>query len=173
MVFDRADGTYPYSIPSVGDLTATTTSGSLTVSGLPVTQPVTFALTTHPVTFTETGLVLGTNWSVSVDQTGAYSIGLSVGFRLVDGTYTFSVATDALYTFAPTAGSFTVAGAPLKMTIAFRQSFVVTFRESGLSTGTSWSVTFNGTSVGSNTATAVFYAPEWLLPLHRLGSLGI
>ena len=160
IVAERADGVYTYTIPPVGGRTATPSSESIQVSGLPVTVPVTFGFPTYRVSFVETGLALGTNWSVSVNGHDGYSTGISMVFELLDGPYNFTVATSAPYIFSPKTGSFNVSGAPSTITVTFRASYAVTFHETGLPNGTTWTVTLNGTPVGSSTASVAFFEPD-------------
>ncbi len=113
--------------------------------------------TNYTVTFTETGLPAGSNWSVQVcitnecdDDGGALfqsSNGSSISFSLANGTYFFQVPevneTDA----QPGQGSFTVAGAsPAPIAVHFGPPtlYTVTFVETGLAAGTNWSVALGG-----------------------------
>ncbi|MHB8360659.1 MAG: hypothetical protein ACYDDC_02520, partial [Thermoplasmataceae archaeon] len=61
------------------------------------------------------------------------------------------------YTSSPSSGSVTVNGASSGVSIAFTQDkYPVTFTESGLASGTSWSVTFNGQTTTSTSTTISF-----------------
>ena len=65
----------------------------------------------------------------------------------------------ASYTANITSGSVTVNGGPVSRSITFtpafhvRTTYAVTFSEGGLTSGTSWSVTLNGSTLSSTTPT--------------------
>jgi YVTN family beta-propeller protein len=123
---------------------------------------------TFPVTFSETGLPAGTSWSVVFNGGGLNSTASSVVFTDPNGTYNFTVTPVPGFTAAPTSGTVTVTGAPAARTISFTpeagtkstEKFAITFSETGLTSGTSWSVTLNGTLQASNDGTVVFQAPN-------------
>ncbi len=112
---------------------------------------------TYTVTFTESGLASGTSWSVTFDGTSQSSTSTTDAFSVPDGTYSYTIGTVAGYTASPTSGSVTVNGANTGVSVAFTANkYTVTFTESGLPSGTSWSVTLAGTSQSSTTTTIVF-----------------
>ena len=148
-------------------------SGGIGVNGSNVSVAVAFAaVPLYSVVFTETGLPNGTFWSVGLTGAGqlsdppspeaaagspAWSEGIwngtngtSVGFALPDGNYSFSVpnvsAAGGLYVPTPAAGNVTVNGSTVTVDVAFAPVpyFTVTFAETGLPTGTSWSVALVG-----------------------------
>jgi len=98
---------------------------------------------------------------------------LTAGYTgLRNGTYGFFVETKAAYTPNPPHGTIVVAGAPVRTNVSFSaggsgpeparfasptparlgQAFAVTFVESGLPSGTNWSVVLNSTSPSVCTA---------------------
>ena len=110
------------------------------------------------VTFSESGVPVGTNWGFSIPQAG-------VGFTLNGGTVSIFLESGISYTVVPQSvpgyytdnyNTFTVSGFPLNMTIYYfptnlPSSFSVTFHETGLPAGTLWHVyigtqEFNSTS---------------------------
>ena len=114
-----------------------------------------FAGPTYNVTFNETGLPTGTNWTVSVFWHGGWmhfplrghhetTNGTTLVFALPNGTYRFLVHPVA--GFVVTGGGHgvvRVAGAsPATVNVTFVRltTYAVTFSESGLASGTTWSV---------------------------------
>jgi YVTN family beta-propeller protein len=118
----------------------------------------------HTVTFTETGLPSGTNWSVSLNGTPLSSTTSMVAFSEPNGTYSFTVGSQVGYTATPSSGPVTVSGSPVGQTIAFvptgARRYTATFTETGLPSGTNWSVTLNGTIQSSATGAITFSEPN-------------
>jgi peptide/nickel transport system permease protein len=99
-------------------------------------------------------------------STGSIAIVTGTQNGLPNGTYGFVVTSPKNYIATPTTGTFTVAGAAVLVNISFTPGtstaagqspgpsapgtnatpFSVTFQETGLSTGTTWSVELNNTS---------------------------
>ena len=160
-----ANASYAFSVGTVSGYTVSPATGSMTVSGADLSQAITFTPiapppSTYTVTFTATGLTTGTSWSVTlngVTQSGASS---SIAFRgMVNGSYTFSVGTVSGYTASPAAGSMNVNGADLNQAITYAPStYTVTFTETGLTAGTTWSVTLNGVTLTGASASIAFTA---------------
>ncbi len=161
-VFEVPNGTYAYSIATVaGYLPSGPVSGSITISGSGVTKTLGYTQATYSVEFLESGLASGTAWSVTLNGVPESSATSSIVFTEPNGTYGFTVGTVSGY-LAPTPGSgnATVAGfgqtVPISFTAAPPTYYNVTFSETGLTSGTSWSVTLNGTPMSSTTSTIVF-----------------
>jgi len=109
------------------------------------------------VTFTESGLPTGTSWSVTLNGTTKTSTNQSLVFNEPAGTYSYTVIPPTGYLASPSKGSVTVSTSNVTVAIAFSQkTYSVTFTESGLPAGTSWSVTFNG-STKSSTANSITF----------------
>jgi YVTN family beta-propeller protein len=126
-------------------------SGSLSIIGPP----------TYTASFSESGLPSGTNWSVALNGTKLSSESSTIAFvSLTNDTYSFTVGAVAGYTASPKSGNVTVNGANVTKAITFEPvphpGHSVTFTETGLPSGTTWSVTFNGTLSHSATASIVF-----------------
>ena len=165
--FTEANGTYPFTIGGVAGYNADPSYGSLTVAGSAVTEPVTFSvvnLTTYTVTFVEAGLSSGTSWSVTLNKVTASSTMATIGFNEANGIYPFSVGSVLGYTASPPSGNLTVSGGSVTQAITFASvnatKYTVTFTESGLPTGTSWSVILAGISKTSTTPTIAFQEPN-------------
>ena len=120
--------------------------------------------TNYAVTFTESGLASGTSWSVTFNGNTQSSTGTSTSFSVPDGTYSYTIGSVSGYSASPSSGSVTVNGAAQTVSISFTASpptnYAVTFTESGLASGTSWSVTFNGNTQSSTGTSTSFSVPD-------------
>ncbi|MFZ0698652.1 MAG: ice-binding family protein [Thermoplasmata archaeon] len=131
-------------------------TGEVSLADSTITVPSTAPATTYPVTFTASGPPATTSWSVTFGGISTSSTTATIGFSAVSGTYAFAVS-EVGYIANPSSGSVTVNGAAASQAIAFTAgaagTFTVTFADSGLTSGTSWSVTFNGVLTSSTTPT--------------------
>jgi len=113
----------------------------------------------YTVTFSETGLPSGTNWTVAVsittwwfDDGGSVSNtsnSSSVTFSLMNGTYHFRVFPANGNDSIPERGTFTVNGTsppPISVHFGVPTLYVVTFAEIGLANGTHWGVFLRSTN---------------------------
>lgn len=112
------------------------------------------------ITFTESGLPVGTVWSVTVNGTARNLTSSSLAFSEPDGTYSYTVGAPSGYAASPVSGTIVVSGAAVTQAVAFTvvspTTYPVTFTENGLPTGTSWSVTVNGATQSSTTSSTAF-----------------
>ncbi len=121
---------------------------------------------THDVTFIQMGLPVGTEWSVTLNGTSKYSVGSTVTFAEPNGTYPYGVGTVPGYVARPGSGTVTVSGTAVNLSITFTPvpTYSITFTESGLPGGTSWSVTLNGTTNTSTARAITFTEPNGTYP---------
>ncbi|EQD68905.1 hypothetical protein B2A_00249, partial [mine drainage metagenome] len=97
----------------------------------------------YPVGFTEAGLPSGTNWSVTLGGSTLSSTTPMITFKEPNGSYPFSLGSPG-YRPAPESGTLMVNGAPVGQSVTFtRVTYTVTFSESSLPSGLTWSVTVN------------------------------
>ncbi|MGC8580680.1 MAG: hypothetical protein ACP5MB_11605, partial [bacterium] len=129
---------------------------TVTING-PVTEVATFE-ELYQIVFTESGLPSGTQWSVALNGTARSSNTSSITFEVPAGTYAFSVGSVSGYSVSPSSGTLTVSSST-SQEITFSQLKAVTFTESGLPTGASWSVTLNGVTKTSTNSTITFMVP--------------
>ncbi len=152
-----AIGNYTYTVSSIAGYRAVP-SGTVTVSGNSTVQISFVAIpTSFIVTFTESGLSSGTTWSVTFNGVQQSSTTSTISFNNIPiGNYAYTVSSIAGYRAVPS-GTVTVSGnSTVQISfVAVPTSFTVTFTESGLSSGTTWSVTFNGVHHSSATSTIV------------------
>ncbi|MCI4319676.1 MAG: YncE family protein [Thermoplasmata archaeon] len=125
---------------------------------------------TFPVTFTESGLPNPTRWSVQFAGVTNASIAVSLGFRVPNGSYGFTVGGIAGYTANVTSGSVAVTGAPRSVEIGFSPNatgpsfYPVTFTETGLPASHAWYVTLGGSLRGGMTTSIAFTEPNGSYP---------
>ncbi|HEV8049656.1 MAG TPA: YncE family protein, partial [Thermoplasmata archaeon] len=119
---------------------------------------------TYSVEFTETGLPSGTNWSVTLNGSVAVSATSTIEFSETDGAYAYSVGAVPGFRAAPDQSNLTVNNSAIATVITFtattRGAYAVTFQESGLASGTSWSVTLAGSTRLSATNVVQFVVPN-------------
>jgi len=131
--------------------------GSATVSIISTSTQVTKM---YSVTFTESGLPTGTQWSVTLNGETETSTTNTISFTEPNGAYSFSISSINGYSVSPSSGSITVNGASVNQAITFTavtpSVYTITFTESGLPTGTQWSVTLNGVT-NSSTANSITF----------------
>jgi hypothetical protein len=151
------------------------TSSSLTIPDVTghIDENATF-VPAYNVSFLETGLPLGANWSVSLDghltsnttrKTTAQQV---LTFQAANGTWGFNVTPPIGYTSRPLNGSVNVTGSAVSVTIAFGPGrppppdYEVELREAGLPGGTDWAVSVRGGAPDpSNGASSiVLYEPN-------------
>ena len=114
------------------------------------------------VTFSESGVPVGTTWGLSIPQAG-------VGFTLNGESVSIFLESGISYTVIPQSvpgyytdnyNTFTVSGFPVNMTIYYfptdlPSSFSVTFHETGLPFGTLWHVYIDGQEFNSTSSTMI------------------
>ncbi len=129
-----------------------------------VISNVTTSYGNWPVTFNEIDLPSGSTWYVNLSNGQSFSSSTStLRFSEPNGTYSYIVATsNRIYSPSPSSGSFTVSGASVSEAITFSKvTYIVTFSESGLPSGSTWYVNLsNGQSFSSSTSTLRFSEPN-------------
>jgi uncharacterized membrane protein len=113
--------------------------------------------TKYSVTFHETGLPTGTNWSISMNGVVESSNNTTIVFLERDGSYSFIVEPVNGYSAYPKFFSVIVNGVDLNYSVTWSKTlYAVTFIESGLPSGTFWNVTFGGMMGTSSNSSIVF-----------------
>ncbi len=165
--FVEPNGTYSFSVGFVPGYTATPASGTVAVMGSPQTVAVSFEKIprgSYTVTFAETGLPTGTNWSVILNGTAGTSTGTRIVFTEPNGTYGFTVGAVPGFESRPGSGAIPLSGSPVTEAITFEAiplaNYTVTFTESGLPVGVAWSVTLAGVAGTSTGSSLVFTEPN-------------
>ena len=163
VIFAEANGNYPYTVGAVAGYTATPSSGTVSVSGSSVTVAVTFRVVPrYSVTFTETGLPSGTDWSVTLDGISSSNRTSSVTFEEANGTYDYTVGvSDARWSPEPGSGTVTVRGSNRTVSVTFVETvYSVTFTETGLPSGSSWAVAIGNVAEYTTGSTITYSEPN-------------
>ena len=143
IVFFEPNGSYDYSIGMEPGFIPLNVSGVVTVDGKSLTVNVSFTEALYNVTFKETGLPAGFNWSVGMENRVMSSTTNTITFEAPNGTYSFTIFTVDSYVAYPTNGKLTVNGSAVSESIEyspFPKLTYLLFNETGLPTGTKWSV---------------------------------
>jgi hypothetical protein len=154
-------GNFHFVVPKVMGLFASPATGRIAVKSLPVLQAISFGPETWPITYSESGLPSGTDWSVT--QRGhAYSgTSSTIAVWVPNGTYDYTIGFVSGWSPNSTGGSVSVAGENASVEVQWTQVFYsVTFSEVGLPAGTNWSVTLQGTPELSPSSSLVFTEPN-------------
>jgi YVTN family beta-propeller protein len=155
--FSEPNGTYSYSVESINGYTVSPQSGSLYVQGLAISQSVTFApVSGYEVTFSQTGLRAGVSWSVTLGATTLTSTSSTITFAETNGSYSYDISNVSGYLLLQSSGILTVSGSSVTKTVTYSEQYSMTFVESDLPSGATWTVTLNGTSESSNTDSITF-----------------
>jgi hypothetical protein len=164
LTFQEGNGTFAYSITDVSGWHQTTMAytGSVAVNGVGVVEAtLVYYQVLYTITFSESGLLVGTNWSVNLSGTPENSTGSSISFTEPNGTYTYTLGIVPGFSPAPASGSVHVTGTSPTVDIVFSQvTYTLKFTESGFPSGTSWSITIGVTTHTSTTTTVTFSEPN-------------
>jgi hypothetical protein len=168
--FSLPNGTYNYSVANVSNYSIVgAANGTFNVSGgSPAPIKVAFAaVPTYTVTFVESGLPNGTNWSVGVRGSGSFgdqgdqnraeddagdvgssqeTANTSMSFYLPNGSYHYRVGEVDGYLANASFGYFNVTGTTITIDVNFTAlpEYNVSFNESGLPNGTDWGLRLVG-----------------------------
>jgi hypothetical protein len=151
--------TYDFTVGPPQSYETADSSGAIHIHGANVTQPIPFTKippSTYEVEFNETGLAVGTLWTVTLNGTPLSSTNPHVVFHEVNDTYSFNVTPIPGYLVSPATGSVVVSGVPQTVSIGFSRLYNVTFHEAGLTLGTNWSVALGSTLENSTLPLIVF-----------------
>jgi YVTN family beta-propeller protein len=166
MVWDVYPGTYQYTTSAPVGWNASDGSGSIVVTNASVTVTIDWKwVGYYPVTFTETGLPNGTYWSVEIGELEGSSSTPSVVIDAANGTYALTIFPLSGYTSSTTNRTVTVEGSAVTVTVEWTVTvaYALTFQESGLASGTQWSVTLNG-SLGTGSTASTTTSLTWVEP---------
>ena len=146
-----ANGTYSLSVSSVKGYTDSYNS-TIIVNGANVTRSVAFAIippSKYSVAVSETGLPSGTSWTFTFNGTSYTLTNISYDFTVLNGTYSITVNSILHYKISYNS-TVIVNGANVNENVVFTfippEKFTVAVSETGLPSGTSWILIFNGTS---------------------------
>jgi DNA-binding beta-propeller fold protein YncE len=151
--FQVPNGTFTFSAEVLLGYTVSPQSGSVVVAGANLSRSITYTLIppppSYPVTFTQSVLPTGTIWWIQISGAAAvFSSNATIEVDEQNGTYQFTAgSSDRQY--AGSNGTIRVDGSRSSEAVTFQQIlFTVSFVESGLPSGTPWSVTFDNEPAG-------------------------
>ncbi len=138
--FTAPNGVYAYTVATAEKVWELSSGSPVTVDGTVVPVNLAASQVYETLSFAETGLPSGTAWYVNftsgVDLSGTTA---SLSTSVTNGTYPYTVATtDKIYHAA--GGEANVRGATTQPVAFNPVDYTVTFGETGLPTGASWSV---------------------------------
>lgn len=142
--YSLPNGTYDYIAAAEGNYFET--QGTFTVQGnYQMIENQFQSNSTYNVTFEANGLPSGKYWFISLDNVSAYTSSNYVTYVGVpNGTYNFSAMSEGM-AIMPSTGNITVSGNSELIQLQFTpNSYNLTFEESGLPSGTKWSINING-----------------------------
>lgn len=160
--------------PALGDIWAPLYSGPGLdlLDGRPQLQPIPVAVIpeVYPVWFNQSGLPTGTAWNLTLGTLSGSSNSTSIELFEPNGSYSFALGVVPGFSSVPSGGAVHVAGAPESVAVVFtrnaipQQNLPVSFSESGLVSGTSWTVRLAGASNSSTSSTVDFWEPNGSYP---------
>ena len=126
--------------------------------------PLTSMWKSPTVTFLETGLPLGTSWSVTLNSSMKSSSSGSIVYSPTNGLYmnaSYSISSVSGFVASNNSGFLALDGKNSVIAVEFTPyNYSVKFTESNLPAGTTWSVTLNGSLESSSTSTISFSVPN-------------
>lgn len=127
---------------------------------------------TRSVDFHEAGLPVSTQWSIELGGVVRSSSDELIQFAEPNGSYPYFVGPEPGYSANPSAGTIRVDGTNVSIEIAFNLTVEPVYRvlvqESGLPTGTHWSVLLQGVENSSTSSTVGFWAKNGTYALQLL-----
>jgi hypothetical protein len=173
LTFPIGNGTYGFNVfPETGFVTSPT-NGTFTIIGANGTIAVVFSTTANLphywVTFSESGLPIGSNWTVlmqgvAFNETYLASSGTQIQFDLLNATYWYAIYAPPDYSAVDYLEYFTVNGQDLSIAVVFfdvaENAYPVTFDAFGLPGGVFWSVSLDGANTSGYGDSLYFTAPN-------------
>ncbi|MGA7923344.1 MAG: hypothetical protein WCA77_05155, partial [Thermoplasmata archaeon] len=179
MSFQRVNGTYSFSVDSLEGFSPTPSEGTFVIAGSTLEVGISWGEngassgpTQVGVTFEQVGLPFGQLWWVLMDKATTTATGSRLVANAVNGTNLYSIGASDGYQAEPSTGSVRIEGAPVEVSISFGLTkHAVTFEESGLGTGVSWSVTLGSSEANATSPSVEFLVPEGTYPFHVIAPL--
>ena len=157
---DLSPWTYSYSITPPSGYATSSRSGDVVLGNSSASVARRFAAVDYQVTFTGRGLLAHAAWRVVVDGRTVTGRTPSLSVELPNGTYAYSAPPVRGYVGA-WSGNVTVAGAGVAVDGSFVPiTYAVTLVETGLPSGTTWSINVGGTVYSSTSSTITVELPN-------------
>ena len=173
-LFPTAAVSFVTYLPLDGNLAAVNSTGGTValINGLGPVNAV-FAPYAYVVHVVATGLPAGGAFRLDFNGTLYPSDGSNLILTVGNGSYPYRVAPMPGWSATPDAGTVTVNGSSVGLGISFaRVVYTVTLTETGLPSGTRWSVVFNGTTTATTGASFNWSVPNGSYPYRILGIAG-
>jgi hypothetical protein len=127
------------------------------VNGAPVSETASFALEVYSIVFSEAGLPLSTNWTVTLGGTSHDSVSSTITVYEPNGTYSYRLGIVPGWTTSAFLGKAIVDGMPTLIRVPWTLTpFSVYFSERGLQSGAEWSVALGGVLQSSSSTSIRF-----------------
>lgn len=150
--FFEPNGSYNFIMGKVNGYKSLPGNFSLYVQGHNISLMTIWVPVLYPVTFVEAGLPSNTFWNVTLGNETNTSSNSTIKFRVMNGTYNYSIPDVDGIAPSTTNGTIKVNGAPTKVFLKFTTPVNFTFFEHGLPAGTNWSVYINGSYYNSTSS---------------------
>ncbi len=161
--FFLPDGAYQFTATS-NDMTRRSPGGEFVVNGSAAYPYARFLLLTFPITFTETGLPSGANWTVTFASVTASSTTNSLAYAESNGSYSFAVSDVPGFAPAPATGTLSVGGSPVSQVIEFISilpgMYELSFTGPALPGNATWSIVVDGAAHNAIGTTLVLSEPN-------------
>ncbi len=155
IAFSVPNGTYSFSANSAKGYDATPTSGYVVVNGEPLNLMLNFSMKSYSLNFVSSGVPAGTTWTMVINGVMEKTSGYTISFNATPGTYQYTV--NPVHSYYPQIASGAVNVSDSNMTVYINwlpYLYKVNFTESGLPTGSQWTISINNnisiSSVGTN-----------------------
>ncbi len=158
------NGTYHARVYAPPGYSVSPSNVTFTINGNNENLQFVFSNYVYAVVFYENGLKSLTRWGIVLDSTDYYSTGSYIALNLANGTYQGQVIVPYLYESNISTFSFTVNGKGINIHIGFTELYVISFKESGLISGTKWYVVLNGNNMSSTNQFINFTEPNGTYP---------
>jgi YVTN family beta-propeller protein len=174
ITFQEPNGTYAFSVSPPAGFAANPVAGTVIVNGSNLSRTIVFGpAPVFPVRFNESGLPLGSRWYVEFNGVWASNTTPTIQLASSNGTFDFQIGPIVGFVASPGSGFVKVSGVAQTVQVAFEvpTTYVVTFDESGLRSGTLWSVDLNGSNEAATSPRVQFnisngaYSFSVVLPL--------
>jgi hypothetical protein len=150
---------FNYSVGPVPGYVAAPGNGSGIARGTDLASAISFVaipVKAYTITFNESGLPVGTSWSIRFNGRMLTESGNTIPFPIANGTYRYSISS-AGYEASPSTGTLDGTGTDANVSVVFRIAvFDVTFYSAGLPSGSSWSVSVAGLDENSTGPSIAF-----------------
>jgi hypothetical protein len=173
--FTEPPGVLPFTIaaPNGYAVRSVVGGGSPSLSSAVISGKTTLTVTFAPLVpfvFAELGLPAGTAWTVAIVPDPATGeappsqqqtiAGTEMTYFVLPYTYAFTIGAVPGFTSNPRSGTYSVTGTDSIVNVQFSRNYSVEFEESGLPTGTGWTVWMGGVGQSSTGGSLTFSLPN-------------